>query len=97
MLNIIKAGVANARPAATPECHDGDTATLPETEGPFFKPSSPERTNLFEPGKALPVDFTQCDHEYVAVLSGDLASCRGDDCSNVAVPSRIFLEWAILA
>jgi hypothetical protein len=47
--------------------------------------------------KALPVDFTQCDHEYVAVLSGDLASCRGDDCSNLAVRSRIFLEWAILA
>jgi protocatechuate 3,4-dioxygenase beta subunit len=25
---------------------------LPETEGPFFKPSSPERTNLFELGIA---------------------------------------------
>jgi protocatechuate 3,4-dioxygenase beta subunit len=36
--------------AATPECHDGDAATLTETEGPFFKPSSPKRAVLFEPG-----------------------------------------------
>jgi protocatechuate 3,4-dioxygenase beta subunit len=34
----------------TPECHDGDAATLRQTEGPFFKPSSPERAELFEPG-----------------------------------------------
>jgi protocatechuate 3,4-dioxygenase beta subunit len=45
-------GLANARSEATPECHDGDAATLPEIEGPFFKPSSPNRTNLFEPGMA---------------------------------------------
>jgi protocatechuate 3,4-dioxygenase beta subunit len=36
----------------TPECHDGDTATLRQTEGPFFKPSSPERAELIEPGLA---------------------------------------------
>jgi len=36
----------------TPECHDGDTATLRQTEGPFFKPSSPERADLIEPGMA---------------------------------------------
>jgi protocatechuate 3,4-dioxygenase beta subunit len=52
MFNSINTGFANARPAATPECLDGDAATLPEIEGPFFKPSSPERTNLFEPGMA---------------------------------------------
>jgi protocatechuate 3,4-dioxygenase beta subunit len=34
----------------TPECHDGDAATLRQTEGPFFKPSSPERIDLYEPG-----------------------------------------------
>jgi len=28
---------------ATPVCHDGDAATLRQTEGPFFKPKSPER------------------------------------------------------
>ena len=36
----------------TPECHDGDAATLRQTEGPFFKPSSPERADLIEPGMA---------------------------------------------
>jgi len=34
----------------TPECHDGHAATLRETEGPFFKPSSPERADLIEAG-----------------------------------------------
>jgi protocatechuate 3,4-dioxygenase beta subunit len=34
----------------TPECHDGNPVTLRQTEGPFFKPSSPERTDLLEPG-----------------------------------------------
>src|SRR6187401_2932592 len=36
----------------TPECHDGDTATLRQTEGPFFTPMSPERAELIEPGMA---------------------------------------------
>lgn len=36
----------------TPECHDGDAATLRQTEGPFFKPSSPERAELLETGMA---------------------------------------------
>jgi protocatechuate 3,4-dioxygenase beta subunit len=36
----------------TPECHDGDAATARQTEGPFFKPSSPECTDLIEPGMA---------------------------------------------
>jgi len=34
----------------TPECHDGDAATVRQTEGPFFKPSSPERAELIDPG-----------------------------------------------
>lgn len=34
----------------TPACHDGDAPTLAETEGPFFKPRSPERADLIEPG-----------------------------------------------
>jgi protocatechuate 3,4-dioxygenase beta subunit len=34
----------------TPACHDGDKPTLPEIEGPFFKPRSPLRSNLREPG-----------------------------------------------
>jgi protocatechuate 3,4-dioxygenase beta subunit len=38
--------------ALTPECRDGDAVTVRQTEGPFFKPSSPERIELIEPGMA---------------------------------------------
>jgi protocatechuate 3,4-dioxygenase beta subunit len=34
----------------TPSCPDGDDATPSQTEGPFFKPDSPERANLVDPG-----------------------------------------------
>jgi protocatechuate 3,4-dioxygenase beta subunit len=34
----------------TPSCHDGDEPTVCETEGPFFKPRSPERSDLRELG-----------------------------------------------
>jgi protocatechuate 3,4-dioxygenase beta subunit len=34
----------------TPSCRDGDEPTVRQTEGPFFKPKSPERGNLREPG-----------------------------------------------
>ncbi len=45
--------------AATPACHDGDEPTVRETEGPFFKPSSPERADLREGGLAgRPLDVT---------------------------------------
>jgi protocatechuate 3,4-dioxygenase beta subunit len=44
----IDSGVAQAPLLPTPACHDGDEATLRQTEGPFFKPSSPERFDLFE-------------------------------------------------
>src|SRR5215470_9526566 len=33
----------------TPQCHDGDAPTVRQGEGPFFKPSSPERADLVEP------------------------------------------------
>jgi len=33
----------------TPQCHDGEETTIRETEGPYFKPSSPERADLVEP------------------------------------------------
>jgi hypothetical protein len=51
-LLMIDGSVAQAPLAATPACHDGDEVTLPQTEGPYFKPSSPERTELFEEGMA---------------------------------------------
>jgi protocatechuate 3,4-dioxygenase beta subunit len=34
----------------TPACHDGDEPTIRQTEGPFFKPRSPERSDLRELG-----------------------------------------------
>ena len=34
----------------TPECKDGDEPTAAQTEGPFYKPSSPQRADLREPG-----------------------------------------------
>jgi protocatechuate 3,4-dioxygenase beta subunit len=34
----------------TPACHDGDEPTAQETEGPFFKPRSPQRVDLREAG-----------------------------------------------
>jgi len=37
---------------ATPACADDDDETLAQTEGPYFTPGSPERTNLAEPGLA---------------------------------------------
>src|ERR1700752_985264 len=48
----IGSGVAQAQLTPTPACHDGDEPTLQQTEGPFFKPSSPERIELFEAGMA---------------------------------------------
>ncbi len=47
------AGAAAAGPLPpTPACDDGDDPTPPETEGPFFTPSSPQRASLLEPGLA---------------------------------------------
>ncbi len=34
---------------ATPQCHDGDAPTIRQIDGPYFKPSSPERIDLVEP------------------------------------------------
>src|SRR5688572_3944388 len=36
--------------APTPACRDGDEPTVRQTEGPFFKPNSPQRGDLREPG-----------------------------------------------
>jgi protocatechuate 3,4-dioxygenase beta subunit len=46
----IDRSAAQAPLSPTPACHDGDEATLRQTEGPFFKPSSPERVELLETG-----------------------------------------------
>jgi hypothetical protein len=36
--------------APTPECRDGDEPTVRQMDGPFYKPQSPERADLVEPG-----------------------------------------------
>ncbi|MFD4242116.1 carbohydrate-binding protein [Streptomyces sp. NPDC058525] len=57
---LVGAGVAVAREgsaaqpgitpvAFTPACDDGDHPTIPQTEGPYFKPNSPLRTSLVTP------------------------------------------------
>lgn len=43
-------GIAKEDLTPTPACHDGDEPTAAETEGPFFKPRSPQRGDLREPG-----------------------------------------------
>jgi protocatechuate 3,4-dioxygenase beta subunit len=43
----------------TPQCHDGNAATLRQGEGPFFKPRSPQRSDLVEAAsKARTVEVT---------------------------------------
>ena len=50
---------AQAALPPTPSCDDGDAPTVRQTEGPFFKPRSPERTDLREPGmKGQPIELT---------------------------------------
>ncbi len=51
-LLTIDAGMAEFPLSLTPACHDGDSVTLAQTEGPYFKPSSPERIELIEEGMA---------------------------------------------
>jgi protocatechuate 3,4-dioxygenase beta subunit len=44
--------------APTPQCHDGDHPTERQIEGPFYRPSSPERSDLLERGaKAREVEL----------------------------------------
>lgn len=44
------AGERGVVPEATPACDDGDDPTPPQMEGPYFKPNSPRRTSLLQPG-----------------------------------------------
>jgi protocatechuate 3,4-dioxygenase beta subunit len=51
-LLTLDSGMAEGPLDLTPACHDGDAVTLAQTEGPYFKPSSPERIELIEEGMA---------------------------------------------
>jgi protocatechuate 3,4-dioxygenase beta subunit len=58
---VLAADDALAQPllSPTPACHDGDVPTRPEIEGPFFKPASPLRGDLREPGlSGRPVELS---------------------------------------
>jgi protocatechuate 3,4-dioxygenase beta subunit len=48
--NAIPADAPPQSRPATPACNDNDDATPPQTAGPFYKPSSPKRSSLIEPG-----------------------------------------------
>jgi protocatechuate 3,4-dioxygenase beta subunit len=45
-----EAGTPARRIAPTAACGDSGSATAAQTEGPYFKPSSPRRGSLLEPG-----------------------------------------------
>jgi protocatechuate 3,4-dioxygenase beta subunit len=56
---VPQSAFAQAELPPTPTCHDHDPPTVRETEGPFFKPSSPQRADLREPGMAgRPLDVS---------------------------------------
>lgn len=44
------AAASGTAPQLTPSCDDGDAPTPEQMEGPYFKPNSPQRTSLLEPG-----------------------------------------------
>jgi protocatechuate 3,4-dioxygenase beta subunit len=50
LLDLAPAAAAPAVLPPTPACPDADDVTPPQTEGPFFKPSTPRRVSLLEPG-----------------------------------------------
>jgi protocatechuate 3,4-dioxygenase beta subunit len=50
MMLLADGATAQQGLAPTPACHDGDEPTMPQIEGPFFKPKSPLRSDLREPG-----------------------------------------------
>jgi protocatechuate 3,4-dioxygenase beta subunit len=49
-LSLTQSAFGQAQLSPTPACRDGEAATARQTEGPFFKPSSPARGDLREPG-----------------------------------------------
>jgi protocatechuate 3,4-dioxygenase beta subunit len=59
LLLAVDDAVAQQGLVPTSACHDHDEPTLPETEGPYFKPRSPHRSDLRVPGVAgRPVELS---------------------------------------
>ncbi len=61
----------------TPQCDDHDEPTPSQTEGPYFKPESPERNNLIEAG----ISGTKL------ILTGQVVNTN---CQPVA---KVLLDW----
>ena len=49
-LGVYERALAQPALPPTPECKDGDEPTAAQTEGPFYKPKSPQRADLREAG-----------------------------------------------
>jgi protocatechuate 3,4-dioxygenase beta subunit len=49
-LGFCERALAQQTLSPTPECKDGDEPTVAQTEGPFYKPKSPQRADLREAG-----------------------------------------------
>jgi protocatechuate 3,4-dioxygenase beta subunit len=47
---VLRQGWAQSRGRPTPSCGDGAGITAAQTEGPYWKPASPARASLIEPG-----------------------------------------------
>lgn len=69
----------------TPACHAGEAPTIRQTEGPFFKPRSPERIELIESGMAgQPIEITgsvltrSCKPIALALIDVWQANATGD-------------------
>jgi len=46
--HIVPGEVSGQELAVTPQCQDGERPTVRQSEGPFFKPRSPQRADLVE-------------------------------------------------
>src|SRR5215813_4811291 len=52
VIGAVPGARGQARMAPTPACGEPGGVTPPQTEGPYWKPSSPQRASLLEPGMA---------------------------------------------
>ncbi len=55
---------------ATPDCDDDPEPTLAQTEGPFFTPDAPERTDLRDPGlPGEPISLARLEARPIATMT----------------------------
>jgi len=99
-LGLVSEHVFAEQLAPTPACHGGDAATISQTEGPFFKPTSPERFDLIEPGMAgQPLEVTgfvltrSCKPVGGALIDVWQADAKGDyDNSGFRLRGHLFAD-----